>query len=109
MDNRQRNLIKNKILKCLTEDFANNQALFDKKGKWQVFNGTDLNMVMDAVVLGLELAKHDINQQQVKKCDLADVVGQSEQFYCYDSSKDGGYKPKCDDQCDYCRRICPKQ
>jgi len=61
MDNRERNLIKKKILKCLTEDFANNQALFDKKQGWQVFNGTDLNMVMDAVVLGLELAKHDIN------------------------------------------------
>ena len=78
MDNRERNLIKKKILKCLTEDFANNQALFDKKQGWQVFNGTDLNMVMDAVVLGLELAKHDINQQQVKKCDLADVVGSEE-------------------------------
>jgi len=65
MDNKERNIIKKKILKCLTEDFANNQALFDKKGGWQVFNGTDLTMVMDAVVLGLELAKNDINEQQV--------------------------------------------
>ena len=75
MDNKQRNLIKNKILKCLTEDFANNQALFDKKEGWQVFNGTDLTMVMDAVVLGLELAKHDINEQQVNSDDLAEVGG----------------------------------
>ena len=85
MDNRERNLIKKKILKCLTEDFGNNQALFDKKGKWQVFNGTDLNMVMDAVVLGLELSKHDINQQQVKKCDLADVVKPKGTLCLYES------------------------
>lgn len=40
---------------------------------------------------------------------IADVVGvNAEQFYCFDSSKDGGYKSKCDAQCDYCRRICPQ-
>lgn len=56
MTNKQRNLIKNKILMCLTEDFKGNQAIFSKEG-WQVFNGTDLDMVMDAVVKGLEFAK----------------------------------------------------
>jgi NADH pyrophosphatase NudC (nudix superfamily) len=61
MTNKERNLIKKKILKCLTEDFKNNQALFDKKEGQQVFNGTDLNMVMDKVVKGLEMAKHELN------------------------------------------------
>lgn len=58
MTNKQRNLIKKKILMCLTEDFKGNQAIFSKKG-WQVFHGTDLNMVMDAVVKGLEFAKEE--------------------------------------------------
>lgn len=61
MTNKERNLIKKKILKCLTEDFKNNQAIFDKKEGWQVFNGTDLDMVMDKVVKGLEMAKHELN------------------------------------------------
>ena len=66
-------LAKAKILKCLTEDFEYgkrkdgkllkrkrlNQALFDKKKGWAVFNGTDLEMVMDAVVLGLYFAMDD--------------------------------------------------
>ena len=64
MTNKERNLIKKKILKCLTEDFKGNQAIFDKKGGWQVFNGTDLDMVMDAVIKGLEMAKHEINEVQ---------------------------------------------
>jgi len=60
MTNKQRNLIKKKILMCLTEDFKNNQAIFSKEG-WQVFHGTDLTMVMDAVVKGLEFAKEELN------------------------------------------------
>ena len=31
MDNKERNFIKKKILKCLTEDFKANVAIFDKK------------------------------------------------------------------------------
>ncbi len=62
MTNKERNLIKKKILKCLTEDFNKNQAIFDKKG-WQVFTGTDLGMVMDKVVKGLEMAKKLINYE----------------------------------------------
>ena len=58
MTNKQRNLIKKKILMCLTEDFKNNQPIFSKEG-WQVFHGTDLDMVMDAVVKGLEFAKEE--------------------------------------------------
>jgi predicted nucleic acid-binding Zn ribbon protein len=60
MTNKDRNIIKNKILKCLTEDFKNNQALFNKKEGYQVFYGTNLNMIMNAVVKGLELAKIEL-------------------------------------------------
>jgi hypothetical protein len=61
MTNKERNLIKNKIVKCLTEDFKNNQAIFDEKEGWQVFTNTDLSMVMDKVVKGLEMAKYELN------------------------------------------------
>lgn len=61
LENKQRNIIKKKILKCLTEDFKGNQAIFDKKEGFAVFNGTDLEMVMDKVVKGLEFAKAEIN------------------------------------------------
>ena len=66
MTNKERNLIKKKIVKCLTEDFKNNQALFDKEGGWQVFTNTDLYMVMDGVVKGLEMAKHELNAPIMK-------------------------------------------
>lgn len=64
-------LAKKKILKCLTEASEygrnkktgeplrrkrKNQRLFDAKKGYAVFNGTDLEMVMDAVVLGLYFA-----------------------------------------------------
>ena len=64
-------LAKKKILKCLTEDFEygkskrtgaplkrpkKNQRIFDKDGGWAVWCETDLEMVMDKVVLGLYLA-----------------------------------------------------
>lgn len=63
MINKERNLIKKKILKCLTEDFKGNQAIFDKKSGWQVFNGTNLEMVMWAIVKGLEMAKYELNNK----------------------------------------------
>lgn len=66
MTNKERNLIKKKIVKCLTQDFTNNKAIFDKKEGWQVFNETDLYMVMDRVVKGLELAKHELNADSCK-------------------------------------------
>ncbi|MHA2366838.1 MAG: hypothetical protein ACXAC7_23000 [Candidatus Hodarchaeales archaeon] len=49
-------------MKCLTEDFKNNQAIFNKKEGWQVFNDTNLCMIMDKVVKGLEMAKHELNE-----------------------------------------------
>jgi len=63
MTNKERNFIKKKILKCLTEDFDGNQAIFNKKEGWQVFNGTDLEMVMEKVVKGLEFAKQELNER----------------------------------------------
>ena len=69
MTNKERNLIKKKILKCLTEDFKGNQALFDKKGGWQVFSDTTLDMVMDAVCKGLEMAKYEMLEEKRKYDD----------------------------------------
>lgn len=60
MNAKERNFIKKKILKCLTEDFDGNQAIFDKKEGWACFNGTDLHMVMDKVAKGLTMAMHDL-------------------------------------------------
>jgi hypothetical protein len=54
-------LIKEKILHCLADDFKGNQAIFDRKEGWQVFNGTDLSMVMDSVVKGLKFAQEELN------------------------------------------------
>lgn len=57
-------IIKKQILKCLTEDFKNNQAIFIKDGfckGCQVFNGTDLDMVMDKVVKGLKFSQSVLN------------------------------------------------
>lgn len=70
-------LCKKKILKCLTEDFEygkrkdgkplkrkrKSQALFDKKEGWAVWTGIDLEMVMDAVVLGLYFAMDDSDEK----------------------------------------------
>ncbi len=66
MTNKERNLIKKKIHKCLTEDFKGNQAIFGKKEGWAIFRETDLYMVMGAVVKGLEMAKHEINEKDKK-------------------------------------------
>lgn len=82
MTNKERNLIKKKIVKCLTEDFKNNQAIFNKKEGWQVFNGTDLDMVMDKVVKGLEMAKHELH---------VDSYSQEEIKAAYDKGLEDGY------------------
>lgn len=65
MENKERNLIKKKIIKCLTENFEGNQAIFNKQHGWQVFNGTDLDMVMNAVCKGLEMAKFELNGNNI--------------------------------------------
>ncbi len=73
MTKRDLQTCKDKILKCLNEDFDYgkrkdgtplkrrhlNQAIFNKKEGWQCYNGTDLDMVMDKVVLGLYFALDD--------------------------------------------------
>lgn len=67
-------LAKKKILKCLTEDFEygknkktgeplkrkkQNQAIFKKEEGYAIWSQTDLEMVMDKVVLGLYFALED--------------------------------------------------
>jgi len=64
MNKKDMRLAKKKILKCLVEDFdygdnKTNQAIFDKSEGWAVFSRTDLEMVMDKVMLGLYFALCD--------------------------------------------------
>lgn len=61
LSNKEVLLIKEKILHCLADDFKGNQAIFDRKEGWQVFNGTNLEMVMDSVVKGLKFAQGELN------------------------------------------------
>lgn len=77
MTKRDLQTCKDKILRCLTEDFDYgkrkdgtplkrrhlNQAIFNKKEGWQCYNGTDLDMVMDKVVLGLYFALDDSQEK----------------------------------------------
>lgn len=70
MDKEDVKLCKKKILKCLTEEFEYgttktgkplkrprvNQAIFDRKEGFANFTNTDLEMVMDKVMLGLYFA-----------------------------------------------------
>jgi hypothetical protein len=60
MTNKEVLICKKKILMCLTQDFKRNQAIFDSQKGYAIFNGTDLEMVMDKVVKGLKFAQSDI-------------------------------------------------
>lgn len=60
--NKDIQVIKKEILKYLTEDFKKNQAIFNKEKGYQIFNDTDLEMVMDKVIGGLYSAKKIINE-----------------------------------------------
>lgn len=62
MTNKELQLCKKKILKCLTEDFKGNQAIFNLEKGFQNFDGTDLYMVMNAVVKGLKFAQIEIGK-----------------------------------------------
>lgn len=76
MTNKERNIIKSKILKCLTEDFKNNQAIFDKKEGHAIYTETNLRMVMDKVVKGLEFAKEELVQtKHINKMEIAKLIG----------------------------------
>lgn len=70
--NKDRNVIKEEILHYLCDDFPGNQAIFNKKEGYQVFNGTDLTMVMDKVSAGLKSAQRRLaaNENTDKKTDL---------------------------------------
>ncbi|MBO7615083.1 MAG: hypothetical protein J6T15_05245 [Bacilli bacterium] len=61
MTKKEIKILKEEILKYLCEDFKGNQAIFNKQYGWQVFNGTDLTMVMDKVVGGLYSGMKKIN------------------------------------------------
>lgn len=61
LSNKEVLLIKEKILHCLADDFKGNQAIFNRQKGWQVFTGTDLEMVMDKVIKGLKFAQCELN------------------------------------------------
>ena len=85
MTNKERNIVKRQILKCLTVDFKGNQAIFDKNSGTQTFFDTDLSMVMNAVVKGLEFAKEKINTPiDVTPGDVAN------EFVVWDGEADNG-------------------
>lgn len=62
MNKKELQIIKKEILHYLTDDFEDNQAIFDKKEGWSIFNGTDLDMIMDKVVGGLYSAKKKLEK-----------------------------------------------
>jgi hypothetical protein len=64
MTNKELQVCKAKILKCLTEDFERNQAIFNKQEGWARFNGTNLEMVMEKVVKGLKFAQVELNARK---------------------------------------------
>ena len=63
MKKKEIQIIKKEILHYLTDDFENNQAIFDKKDGYQIFNGTDLDMIIDKVVGGLYSAYKKLKEE----------------------------------------------
>jgi hypothetical protein len=62
MTNKEVLICKEKILKCLTEDFQYNQAIFDKKEGYAIWTETNLTMVMGAIIKGLKFAQKEIDK-----------------------------------------------
>lgn len=60
LSKKERNLLKKAILKELT-DHEGNTAIFDKKEGYAIYNGTNLEMVMQCVFDGLN--KHTQKSQ----------------------------------------------
>ena len=64
MTKKEVQILKKEILKYLCDDFKDNQAIFNREEGYQVFNGTDLDMVMDKVVSGLYSGMYIINGEK---------------------------------------------
>lgn len=78
------------ILRCLTKDFLYgtgkngrplkrrklNHRIFDEETGWPVFSGTDLEMVMNRVILGLQLLREEAPEQPTEgeEMELATIV-----------------------------------
>ena len=79
MNKKSAQRIKKSILKCLSEEFTYgktkkgtplkrpriNQALFDKKEGFPNYNGIDLEMIMDKVVLGIWFCLEEENNGEL--------------------------------------------
>ena len=68
MNDNELQKLKEKIMKCLTEDFTygkgtkrprRNQAIFDPTEGWAVFNNTGLDMVEEKIDLAIKLFKQE--------------------------------------------------
>lgn len=60
-------ILKKEILRYLCDDFLDNQHIFDMEDGFQVYNDTDLTMVMEKVVKGLYSGMEIINREA--KCE----------------------------------------
>lgn len=52
--------IKKEILRHLCDEFDGNYPIFNREAGYQIYNGTDLSMVMDKVAGGLKAAQRKI-------------------------------------------------
>lgn len=60
-ENRQ--AIKEKIMHYLCDDFPGNTAIFDRERGYQVFNGTDLSMVIEKIEKGIQSAQVKLGEE----------------------------------------------
>jgi hypothetical protein len=64
MTNKEKQVIKKWILEYLTVDRRGNQALFDIRTGWNIYQNTNLTMIMGCIVKGLQKAQKEL---KVKK------------------------------------------
>ena len=67
MTKKEMKVVKEEILRYLTEDFKENQAIFNKKQGYAIWCETDLEMVMDKVVGGIYSAKRKLDGEKEKE------------------------------------------
>lgn len=61
MTDKELQICKKNIIKCLIENFNGNRALFDKEEGWSMFNAICSEMVIEKVVMGLELSQNSLS------------------------------------------------
>lgn len=77
MTNGEKHILKACILKCLTRSFKGNVPLFDRADGFALFDPIDLDMVMGAVIDGLDMGRAEINRNDEKDGAVCDRTGKS--------------------------------